>query len=220
MGTSEYFSLFASEGDFSVEARLQGSGKVAGRRADVGVLSSLLKTPPCTLTFDEHPHDVVRYEIDPTNKTLLIHARPQGVALNKNQMLYERYLELVRSEIEEFGVKPTAIPHLMGRLGELHCALAVQGTLAELTNQPGFDVESASGKKISVKTTAQMSGFVSISASTLQKADELMLVQYSNGQTTTIFYGSVSKAVTGTRMYEGRYELDIGRARKLALLSD
>ena len=220
MGISEYFSLFTSEGDFSVEARLQGSGTVAGRRADVGVLSSWLKTPPCTLTFDEHPHDVVRYEIDPTNKRLLIHARPQGVALNKNQMLYERYLELVRSEIEEFGVKPTAIPHLMGRLGELHCALAVQGTLAELTNQPGFDVQSADGKKISVKTTAQVSGFVSISASTLQKADELMLVQYSNGQTTTIFYGSVSKAVTGTRMYEGRYELDIGRARKLALLSD
>lgn len=220
MRSAEYFSLFASEGDFSVEARLQGSGAVAGRRADAGALSSLLKAPPCSLTFDDHPHDVVRYEIDPTNKRLLIHARPQGAALSKNQLLYDRYLELVRSEIEEFGAKPTAIPHLIGRLGELHCALAVQGTLADLTNQPGFDVESPGGKKISVKTTAQVSGFVSISASTLLKADELMLVQYSNGQTSTVFHGSVHKAVAGTRMYEGRYELDIGRARKLAALPD
>ena len=109
---------------------------------------------------------------------------------------------------------------LMGRLGELHCAVEVCGKLADLTNQPGFDVESPSGKRISVKTTAQVSGFVSISANTLQKADELMLVQYLNGQTKTVFHGSVQKAVTGTRMWEGRYELDIGRARKLSALPD
>lgn len=220
MGVPEYFSLFSSEGDFSVEARLRGGVSVAGRRLGAEALASLLKAPPCSLTFDEHPHEVLRYEIDPTHKKLVIHARPQGAAPSKNQLLYERYLELVRTEMEDFGVKPTAIPHLMGRLGELHCALAVQGTLAVLTNQPGFDVESPCGKRISVKTTAQVSGFVSISASTLQKADELMLVQYSNGQTTTVFHGSVQKAVTGIRMWKGSYELDVGRARKLAALPD
>ena len=47
-----------------------------------------------------------------------------------------------------------------------------------------------------------------------------MLVQYLNGQPQTVFRGSVQKAITGTRMWEGRYELDIGRARKLSALPD
>ncbi|MBP8205932.1 MAG: hypothetical protein KAX68_09335 [Giesbergeria sp.] len=172
------------------------------------------------MSFDEHLHEVQRYELDLEKKVLRIHVRQPANAVDRNRVLYDRYLELVRSEMEEFGVKPTAIPHLMGRLGELHCALEVRGTLADMTNQPGFDVESHDGKRISVKTTAQVSGFVSISASTLQKADELMLVQYLNGQPQTVFRGSVQKAITGTRMWEGRYELDIGRARKLSALPD
>ena len=172
------------------------------------------------MRFDDHLYEVQRYAIDPANKVLRIQVRHPATAEGRNRVLYDRYLELIRSEIDEFGVKPTSLTHLLGRLGELHCALEVQGKLADLTNQPGFDVESSCGKKISVKTTAQVSGFVSISASTLEKADELMLVQYLNGQPQTVFRGSVQKAITGTRMWEGRYELDIGRARKLAALPD
>ena len=217
MSTPEYFSLFSTEGDFAVEVP---GVAVAPRRFSARALADLMSAPPRTMSFDEHLHEVLRYELDPVKKVLRIHVRQPANAVDRNRVLYGRYLELVRSEMEEFGVKPTAITHLMGRLGELHCAVEVCGKLADLTNQPGFDVESPSGKKISVKTTAQVSGFVSISANTLQKADELMLVQYLNGQTKTVFHGSVQKAVTGTRMWEGRYELDIGRARKLSALPD
>lgn len=217
MSTPEYLSLFSLEGEFSVETP---GVPVALRRVSGGALADLMKSPPCALSFDEYRHEVLRYEVDPANKVLRIHVRQPSNAVDRNRVLYDRYLELVRSEMDEFGVKPTAITHLMGRLGELHCAVEVCGKLADLTNQPGFDVESPSGKRISVKTTAQVSGFVSISANTLQKADELMLVQYLNGQTKTVFHGSVQKAVTGTRMWEGRYELDIGRARKLSALPD
>ena len=217
MSTPEYFSLFSTEGDFAVEVP---GVAVAPRRVSGRALADLMSAPPRAMSFDEHLHEVQRYELDPEKKVLRIHVRQPANAVDRNRVLYDRYLELVRSEMDEFGVKPTAIPHLMGRLGELHCALEVRGTLADMTNQPGFDVESHDGKRISVKTTAQVSGFVSISASTLQKADELMLVQYLNGQPQTVFRGSVQKAITGTRMWEGRYELDIGRARKLSALPD
>ena len=217
MSTPEYFSLFASEGDFAVEVP---GVAVAPRRVSARALADLITASPRSMRFDDHLYEVQRYEIDPANKVLRIQVRHPATIEGRNRVLYDRYLELMRSEIDEFGVKPTALTHLMGRLGELHCALEVQGTLADMTNQPGFDVESPDEKKISVKTTAQVSGFVSISASTLQKADELMLVQYLDGQTQTVFHGSVQKAVTGTRMWEGRYELDIARARKLAAMPD
>src|SRR3546814_11525292 len=58
----------------------------------------------------------------------------------------------------EFGVKPTEVRHLIGRLGEFHCALQVGGNLAHMANQHGFDVVCSNDRRISVKTTAQVSG--------------------------------------------------------------
>lgn len=133
------------------------------------------------------------------------------------EFLRNRYLELVKLEIEEFGVKPTEVRHLIGRLGEFECALRVSGTLAHRANQHGFDVISEAGRKISVKTTAQKTGFIAISEKTLHYADDLMLLQYSDGKLEVIYFGSIKSAASAARHYDsvGKYELNISKARKL-----
>jgi hypothetical protein len=131
------------------------------------------------------------------------------------QILFDKYLDLVRLEIELFGVKPTEVRHLIGRLGEFYCALQVNGTLAHLANQHGFDVVCSNGRRISVKTTAQITGFVPIGKSTIDKVDDLMVVQYRDGQLSTVYYGPVAKAVEVCRYYSGKHELDIAKARRL-----
>lgn len=133
------------------------------------------------------------------------------------QTLYNKYLELVDFEAKTLGVKPTEVRHLIGRLGEFYCALQVGGVLADVANQQGFDVLDSAGRRISVETTAQTSGFVPIGKSTLNRVDNLMVVQYHNGQLTTVYYGPIAKAVQGCRYDEpsGKYELGIGKARKL-----
>lgn len=134
---------------------------------------------------------------------------------DKIQSLYEKYLEIIHLEVSEFGCKPTEVRHLLGRLGEFYCALKVGGTLAHVANQHGFDVVTKNDRKISVKTTAQKSGFVTINPKTLDKVDELMLLQYVNYHLKIIYYGPVNKAVEVARSWEGKYELDISKARKL-----
>lgn len=132
------------------------------------------------------------------------------------QVMYEKYLDIARLEIDHMGAKATEVRHLIGRLGEFYCALQVNGTLAPLANQPGFDVVGPNGRRISVKTTAQVSGFVSISKSTLDRVDDLMVVQYREGRLTTIYHGPADPLREGCRLYEpsGMYELDLSKAKR------
>lgn len=135
------------------------------------------------------------------------------------RLLYDQYLDLVRREVEEFGVKPTQLTHLIGRLGEFHCALETGGELAAMTNQPGFDVVCLQGRRISVKATAQRSGFVIIGRSTIDRAEDLMLVQYKDGAMSTLYYGPIDRAVAASKtypQYPGRYELGLGAAQRLS----
>lgn len=136
---------------------------------------------------------------------------------NRMKHLFDKYLELVRLEIDEFGVKPTEVRHLIGRLGEFFCALQVNGNLAHLANQHGFDVVCSKGRRISVKTTAQVTGFVAIGKSTIHQVDDLMIIQYRDGELSTIYYGPVGPAIEVCRFYDysGKHELDISKARKL-----
>ena len=140
------------------------------------------------------------------------------ITTDRIQQLYDKYLELIRLEIVEFGVKPTEVRHLIGRLGEFHCALQVGGTLAHLANQHGFDVICRNGRRISVKTTAQTTGFVPIGKSTIDKVDDLMIIQYRDGELSIVYYGPVGPAAAAARYYDhvGKYELDISKARRLA----
>lgn len=157
--------------------------------------------------------DVVKTKVD--NMLSVGHAVIGSLTTDRIRVLYEKYLDLIRLEIEEFGVKPTEVRHLIGRLGEFYCALMVEGTLASTANQHGFDVISKDGRKVSVKTTAQKSGFVRISDSTLGKADDLMLIQYKDQHLSVIYFGDIMTVVGVARHYpeRGWYELDVSRAK-------
>jgi hypothetical protein len=139
------------------------------------------------------------------------------ISISQIHQLFKKYSELIDLEILEFGVKPTEVRHLIGRLGEFYCAIKVNGSLAHTSNQHGFDVICDKGRRISVKTTAQKTGFISISKSTLNQVDDLMIIQYFDGALSTVYYGPIDQAVVVARYYppSGKFELDISKARKL-----
>lgn len=56
-----------------------------------------------------------------------------------------------------WGVPPTELRHLCGRIGELYAALMTNGQMATSVNQKGYDVVAKNGDYVSVKTTAVMS---------------------------------------------------------------
>jgi hypothetical protein len=155
---------------------------------------------------------------------------PTQIAKNKNEMklftdislrqeqiqsLYEEYMALLELEVNVFGFKPTETRHLIGRVGEFKCALLTNGTLSHEVNQSGFDVISSDGRKISVKTTAQNLGFISINKNTIDKVDELMILQYKKGNLEVIYHGDIHEAIKDARQFQGRYELDLFKVKKL-----
>lgn len=141
--------------------------------------------------------------------------------LTKNQIdeLFDKYSQIIKLEIQELSCNPTEITHLIGRLGEFYCAKKLNGTLAHATNQHGFDVIVEKLKKtktVSVKATAQKSGFVSINGKTCGKADELMVLQLNeNCELEIVYYGPIKLAVSLSRKWEERFEFDINKAKKI-----
>jgi len=77
-----------------------------------------------------------------------------------------------------WGVPPTELRHLSGRIGELYTALIMNGQMATEVNQKGYDVVSSNGERISVKTTAMMgkSGHISFNSNTLNKVDRVIVL--------------------------------------------
>ncbi len=115
------------------------------------------------------------------------------------------------------GCKPTELRHLIGRIGEFKCALLTNGQLSSVPNQHGFDVIAECGRKISVKTTAQTSGFVTINSKTVDLVDELMIIQFRNNEFSIVYHGPVEPALNVARLYKEKYELDIEKARRLPI---
>ena len=78
-----------------------------------------------------------------------------------------------------WGVPPTELRHLSGRIGELYAALITNGQMATEVNQEGYDVVSALGERVSVKATAMMglSGHISFNPNTLAKVDRVMILR-------------------------------------------
>ncbi|WP_347141034.1 hypothetical protein [Paracoccus sp. SSK6] len=75
-----------------------------------------------------------------------------------------------------WGAQIAELRHLTGRIGELYTAMITRGQMAKAVNQVGYDVVSAEGEKISVKTITS-STHVSFNASTLQHATRVMILQ-------------------------------------------
>ena len=131
--------------------------------------------------------------------------------------LRDRYLELINEEIELFGVKPTELRHLIGRLGELQCILDTNGKISNSANQKGFDVVGSNGRRISVKATAQKSGFVNISKSTCDLVDDLCVYQFADGVLTLIYRGPLESVLPLCLPSQDgkKHELSLSKLRKL-----
>lgn len=78
-----------------------------------------------------------------------------------------------------WGVPPTELRHLVGRIGELYAALITNGQMATEVNQRGYDVVSGRGERISVKTTAMMgrNGHVAFNPQSLDCVDRVIVLR-------------------------------------------
>ncbi len=79
----------------------------------------------------------------------------------------------------QWDVPPTELRHLCGRIGELYAALITNGRMANAVNQRGYDVVSAEGDRISVKTTARSGGVghISFNPNSLKEVDRVIVLR-------------------------------------------
>lgn len=77
-----------------------------------------------------------------------------------------------------WGVPVTELRHLCGRIGELYACTITNGQMALKVNQRGYDVVSADGERISVKTTGTShGGMVNFNANTLDLVDRVIILR-------------------------------------------
>ena len=75
-----------------------------------------------------------------------------------------------------WGVAPASMNHLSGRIGELYAAMITRGQMALGVNQPGYDVVSAEGERISVKTITTSKN-IRLNANTLNVVDRVLVLR-------------------------------------------
>lgn len=75
-----------------------------------------------------------------------------------------------------WGAQIAELRHLTGRIGELYTAMITRGQMAMSVNQVGYDVVSAEGEKISVKTFTSSSR-INFNNGTLHNAERVMILQ-------------------------------------------
>jgi hypothetical protein len=125
-----------------------------------------------------------------------------------------------------WGVPPTELRHLCGRIGELYAALITNGQMAPEVNQRGYDVVGADGERISVKTTAMMgfSGHIAFNANSLEFVDRIIVLRINTDemQIETLLNLPVADAVNlMTQEGSGKRTISLGRLfKKPKLRSD
>ncbi|WP_037388411.1 DUF6998 domain-containing protein [Sinorhizobium americanum] len=75
-----------------------------------------------------------------------------------------------------WGVPAAELNHLTGRIGELYTAMFTYGQMATEVNQRGYDVVSAAGERISVKTVTS-STQVGFNNSTFEHVDRVVVLK-------------------------------------------
>ncbi|MWP36110.1 hypothetical protein GQY15_00660 [Rhodobacter sphaeroides] len=75
-----------------------------------------------------------------------------------------------------WGTPLQELRHLTGRIGELYVAMITRGQMALAANQQGYDVVSAEGERISVKTVSS-SHHVTFQKSTLHLVDRVVILR-------------------------------------------
>ena len=118
-----------------------------------------------------------------------------------------------------WGVPPIELRHLCGRIGELYAALITNGQMATEVNQQGYDVVSADGERISVKTTAMMDsrGHVTFNANSLAFVDRVIVLRVNpeEMQIETLLNAPVADAISlMTPDSSGKRTLALGRLIK------
>lgn len=129
--------------------------------------------------------------------------------------IYQEYNNILRLEMNALNCKPTELRHLIGRIGEFICVLHTDGYLSRIANQHGFDVIS-NNRRISVKTTAQTDGFITINKNTFSSFDDLFVVQYLDDDFNIIFYGPKEEIIPIKREYNNKFEVPINQLKKLS----
>jgi hypothetical protein len=125
-----------------------------------------------------------------------------------------------------WGVPPTELRHLCGRIGELYVAMITNGRMATEVNQKGYDVVSNTGARISVKTTAMASkgGHISFNANTLAHVDRVIVLRINTEemQVETLLDVPVSDAIALMLAGEGNFRsIPLGRLiRKTPIRND
>ncbi|PJR11544.1 DUF6998 domain-containing protein [Sinorhizobium meliloti] len=75
-----------------------------------------------------------------------------------------------------WGVPAAELNHLTGRIGELYTAMFTYGQMATEVNQRGYDVVSAAGERISVKTVTS-SNQVGFNHNTFEHVDRVVVLK-------------------------------------------
>lgn len=75
-----------------------------------------------------------------------------------------------------WGAPVAELRHLTGRIGELYAAMITRGQMALSVNQVGYDVVSAEGERITVKTFTS-STRINFNPATLHNASRVMILQ-------------------------------------------
>lgn len=98
-----------------------------------------------------------------------------------------------------WGVPPTELRHLCGRIGELYAAIITNGQMADKVNQKGYDVVSALNERVSVKTTAIVgfNGHISFNHNSLEFVDRVIIlrIDIEEKQIETLLDASVADAI-------------------------
>lgn len=104
-------------------------------------------------------------------------AAPAPKTLSQVQIIRSLAQALAWFEQEiSWSVKPQSLPHLSGRIGELYAAMITRGQMALGTMQHGYDVVSAEGEHISVKTVTT-SNHVTFNKATIAFTDRAMILR-------------------------------------------
>lgn len=119
-----------------------------------------------------------------------------------------------------WGVPPTELRHLCGRMGELYAALITNGQMATEVNQQGYDVVSGAGERVSVKTTAMSgsSGQISFNPKTLDLVDRVIILRMNTEdmQIETLLNVPVeeAKALMGNENQSGKCHIALSKLVK------
>ena len=108
------------------------------------------------------------------------------MALTQTQIIQSLGEALTWFEREiNWGVSPSELKHLTGRIGELYAAMMTRGQMALETHQRGYDVISSDNERISVKTVTS-SNHVKFNSNTFEHVDRVMVLRLNMDEETGI----------------------------------